>query len=364
MPVESLPLNQIIQGDCIEVMASLPARSVDVIFADPPYNLQLAQELYRPDMSKVEGVEDAWDQFESLAHYDAFTRAWLEAARRVLKETGTLWVIGTYHNIYRVGAAMQDLGYWILNDVQWVKINPMPNFKGTRFTNAQETLIWAQKVKGGRYTFNYQAMKGLNDDQQMRSDWHIPICSGAERIKIDGRKAHATQKPEALLYRVLLSSTHPGDVILDPFFGSGTTGAVAKKLGRHWIGIEQEDTYIKVARERIEATQLPLMTKALLFEDRRQAPRIPFGMLLERGLIRLGQVLTFDRDLNRQAVVLANGHLSYGETEGSIHQIGKIMAGGPCNGWDHWYIEAGEGGALVVIDALREAIQREMGEAG
>src|SRR5688572_1581800 len=275
-----LPLGQILQGDCVEILNQLPEKSVDLIFADPPYNLQLQQDLWRPNMTKVDAVDDAWDRFDDFAAYDRFTRDWLIACRRVLKDSGTLWVIGAYHNIYRVGAIMMDLGYWILNDILWIKVNPMPNFRGVRFTNAHETLLWAQKQRGARYTFNYDAMKALNDGLQMRSDWEIPICGGAERIRVDGAKAHSTQKPEALLYRVILSSSNPGDVVLDPFFGSGTTGAVAKKLHRHWIGIERDRDYIQIAQERIDEV-IPTSNPSLVsIPSRRDAQRIPFGNLL------------------------------------------------------------------------------------
>ncbi|MGH6929860.1 MAG: DNA-methyltransferase, partial [Dongiaceae bacterium] len=254
--------DEILVGDCIPILEGLPAASVDMIFADPPYNLQLENELLRPNNSVVDGVDEAWDRFDGFSDYDRFTAAWLGAARRVLKDDATLWVIGSYHNIYRVGARLQDLGFWILNDVVWRKTNPMPNFRGRRFTNAHETLIWCAKDKDARYTFNYAAMKALNDELQMRSDWVIPICAGAEREKTEGVKSHPTQKPEALLYRVLLACTNKGDVVLDPFFGTGTTGAVARRLGRKWIGIEREAKYVKVARARIDAT-LPLDESAM-----------------------------------------------------------------------------------------------------
>ena len=357
----NLPLDHIIQGDCISVLHDLPEKSLDLIFADPPYNLQLQQELWRPDMTRVDAVDDGWDQFESFEEYDRFTRDWLSACRRVLKDTGTLWVIGSYHNIYRVGSILMDLGYWILNDVIWIKTNPMPNFRGTRFTNAQETLLWAQKYKGAKYTFNYRAMKALNGDKQMRSDWLLPICSGAERIKIDGKKAHSTQKPEALLYRVIQSSTNPGDVVLDPFFGSGTTGAVAKKLRRRWIGIERDPDYVQVAQARIDTIKPDSFSDDVFtFEDRRSRPRVPFGRLIERGLIRPGQTLYFGKTGNQAATVLANGHLQYDGMTGSIHQLGKAIQGGPCNGWDHWYIDDPEAGERVVIDTLRTIIRQEM----
>ncbi len=360
-PMPDLPLDHIIQGDCISALTGLPEKSIDLIFADPPYNLQLQQELWRPNMTRVDAVDDGWDQFESFEDYDRFTQDWLSACRRVLKDTGTLWVIGSYHNIYRVGATLMDLGYWILNDVVWIKTNPMPNFRGTRFTNAQETLLWAQKHKGAKYTFNYRAMKALNGDKQMRSDWLLPICSGAERIKIDGKKAHSTQKPEALLYRVIQSSTNPGDVVLDPFFGSGTTGAVAKKLHRRWIGIERDPDYVQVAQARIDEIEPASFShEVFTFEDRRSRPRIPFGRLVERGLIQPGQILYFGKTGSQTATVLANGQLQYDGKTGSIHQLGKAIQGGPCNGWDHWYIDDPETGERVVIDTLRAVIRQEM----
>src|SRR5688572_25509758 len=287
--IKRLPLSQILHGDCIEILESLPENSVDLIFADPPYNLQLRNDLYRPNMTKVDAVTDGWDRFDSFAEYDEFTLKWLSASRRVLNDNGTIWVIGTYHNIYRVGTVMQDLHFWILNDIVFIKSNPMPNFRGVRFTNAHETLIWAQKKKGAKYTFNHQSMKALNDDLQMRSDWYKPIATGKERIKMNGKKAHSTQKPEALLYRIITASSNPGDVILDPFFGSGTTGAVAKKLGRNWIGIERDKKYIKVAQKRIDAVQ-EAHQDTIQVEKRKQL-RIPFGALLENGLLKPGQVL-------------------------------------------------------------------------
>ncbi len=359
MAEQMFPLDTIIEGDCIEVLKSLPARSVDLIFADPPYNLQLQQELWRPNMTKVDAVDDGWDQFDGFEEHDRFTEAWLTGCRRVLKDTGILWCIGTYHSIFRVGKIMQDLSYWILNDVLWIKTNPMPNFKGMRFTNAHETLIWAQKIKGKKYTFNYQAMKALNDDLQMRDDWNLPLATGAERIKVNGRKAHSTQKPEALLYRVILASSNPGDVVLDPFSGSGTTAAVAKKLGRHWIGIERDPEYVRVAQRRIEAVQ-PAPPESMVFEDRRQQPRIPFGALIERGLIQPGQALTFGKKSQAEAVVLANGHLRWNGQEGSIHAVGRLITGSPCNGWEHWYAIDAASGERVVIDTFRAQIQREM----
>ena len=355
-----LPLNQIIHGDCVKVLRTLPEKSVDLIFADPPYNLQLQQELWRPNMTKVEAVTDDWDQFANFAEYDHFTFDWLQACRRVLKDTGTLWVIGSYHNIYRVGTILMDLGYWILNDVVWVKSNPMPNFRGVRFTNAHETLIWAQKIKGASYTFNYHAMKSLNDDLQMRSDWELPLCNGKERLKgKDGSKAHATQKPAALLYRVIQSSSNPGDVVLDPFFGSGTTGAIAKKLHRHWIGIEQDAGYVKLAQERLEAIEPDEFTEEVYsFPNKRDRLRIPFGSLLEQGLLKPGQKLYFGQQGKITATVLANGQIKYNGFTGSIHQVGKAIQQGPCNGWEHWYYHDSQTGRRIVIDTLREAVRR------
>src|SRR5580704_687822 len=303
-------LNQVIEGDCVARMKALPAACADLIFADPPYNLQLRGELHRPDQSKVDAVDDHWDQFENFAAYDRFTHDWLSAARHVLSDTGTLWVIGSYHNIFRVGTTLQDLGFWILNDVVWRKSNPMPNFKGRRFTNAHETLIWATKNPKQQYTFNYEAMKALNDELQMRSDWTLPICSGGERLKnTDGQKAHSTQKPESLLHRVIVSSTRPGDVILDPFFGSGTTGAVAKRLGRHFIGIEREKAYAKHAEQRIASLDTAPATEFLITPAKREEPRIPFGIVLERGLLQPGDFL-FDERKRHRARVIADATLT------------------------------------------------------
>lgn len=349
-----LPLNQIVQGNCIEILNSLPENSVDLIFADPPYNLQLQNDLYRPNMSKVDAVNHRWDKFSSFADYDEFTNNWLRASRRALKETGTIWVIGSYHNIYRVGAIMQDLGFWILNDVIWLKTNPMPNFRGVRFTNAHETIIWAQKKKGAKYTFNHQAMKALNDDLQMRSDWVIPLATGKERIKSNGTKAHPTQKPEGLLYRVILSSSNMGDIILDPFFGSGTTGAVAKKLGRHFIGIERDKKYIKVAQKRIDAV-VKSPAEALTLPEKRNQARVPFGALIENGLLKIGQKLYFSKG-KHEAIILSNGHLKCGKSIGSIHTVAKELSNAPANGWDLWLYK--EKGKLKVIDELREKIRR------
>lgn len=358
MPAE-IPVNRILPGDCIEVLNSLPEKCVDLIFADPPYNLQLQQALWRPDMTKVDAVDDAWDRFAGFEEYDEFSRAWLSACRRVLKDNGTIWVIGTYHNIYRLGAIMQDLGFWFLNDIIWVKANPMPNFRGVRFTNAHETLLWASKNKGARHTFNHHAMKALNDGVQMRSDWRLPICSGAERLKANGKKAHSTQKPEALLTRVLLSSSNPGEIVLDPFFGSGTTGAVATKLGRRWIGIERDPAYIEIAQKRIESVtpQLYEKTATDLQDRKRSAPRIPMSTLITSGLLRPGQHLFFQGDLNQTAEVKADGKLVMDGFVGSIHQCGRRLTGGrPCNGWEHWYYEDKDGKHLP-IDNLREMLR-------
>jgi len=355
--IPSVPLDQIIQGDCVQVLNALPEKSVDLIFADPPYNLQLSQELWRPNMTKVDAVDDDWDKFSGFSEYDLFTREWLSACRRVLKDTGTIWVIGSYHNIYRVGTALQDLDYWILNDVVWVKTNPMPNFRGVRFTNAHETLLWAQKIRGARYTFNHHAMKSLNDELQMRSDWAIPLCTGKERIKVNGEKAHTTQKPEALLYRAILSSSNPGDVVLDPFFGTGTTGAVARKLKRHWIGIERDKGYIAVAQARIDAVQADMLSdEFFVFPSKRDRPRIPFGALLENGLLTSGQNLYFGKTGETTARVLANGTIKHNGMTGSIHQVGREIQNAPCNGWEHWYYLDKNTGERVVIDKLREML--------
>ena len=351
-----LKLDVVIEGDCIARMNALPEASVDLIFADPPYNLQLKGDLHRPDQSKVDAVDDHWDQFGSFAAYDKFTREWLGAARHVLSDNGAIWVIGSYHNIFRVGSILQDLGFWILNDVVWRKSNPMPNFKGRRFTNAHETLIWAGKNQETKYTFNYEAMKALNDELQMRSDWTLPICTGHERIKgADGQKAHSTQKPESLLHRVIVSSTKPGDVILDPFFGSGTTGAVAKRLGRRFIGIEREKTYADVARARI-AEVIPADSDVIeVTKSKRAEPRIPFGWVVERGLLPVGTVLQGSRK-HQTAKVRADGTLVTSNASGSIHQMGAHVQGlEACNGWTFWQFEMN--GTLVPIDVLRQQLR-------
>ena len=354
----ALPLDQVIQGNCIEILASLPENSVDLVFADPPYNLQLQQALFRPNMTLVDAVNDEWDHFEDFKSYDDFCRSWLSACRRVLKPNGTLWVIGTYHNIYRIGAIMQDLDFWFLNDVVWIKVNPMPNFRGVRFTNAHETLIWAARSRSSRYTFNHHATKTLNEDKQMRSDWLLNICTGPERLKENGKKAHSTQKPESLLYRILLSTSNPGDVVLDPFFGTGTTGAVAKRLHRHFIGIEKEEKYVRLARTRIDNLP-PELFDEQVFEVRdrkRLEPRVPFGTLLESGLLQPGQTLYFRSDRNMAAVIKPDGNLRLNGFEGSIHQVGRqLMNGNPCNGWETWYYEDPDG-KLTLIDVLRRMI--------
>jgi modification methylase len=348
-----LALDTIFRGDCIAEMARLPDKCVDMIFADPPYNLQLGGDLFRPEGGRVDAVNDDWDKFDSLTAYDDFTRQWLSEARRILKDNGTIWVIGSYHNIYRVGALLQDAEFWILNDIVWRKTNPMPNFRGTRFTNAHETLIWCAKDEKARYTFNYRAMKALNDDLQMRSDWLLPICSGGERVKgDDGSKAHPTQKPEALLYRILLACTKPGDVVLDPFFGTGTTGAVARRLRRRWIGIEREPSYIQVAEERIAST-LPLDESAMTgMAEKRAAPRVAFGTLVEIGLCPPGTCLT-DSKRRFNAKVRADGSIETGAHCGSIHKVGAALQKAPsCNGWTFWHVD--EGGSLEPLDALRQ----------
>ncbi|WP_341863357.1 site-specific DNA-methyltransferase [Gymnodinialimonas sp. 57CJ19] len=358
--VATLPLNQILAGDCIDVMNALPEASVDLIFADPPYNLQLKGDLHRPNNSKVDAVDNAWDQFDSFKAYDTFTRAWLAAAKRLLKPGGAIWVIGSYHNIFRVGAELQTQGYWILNDVVWRKSNPMPNFRGKRFTNAHETMIWASKDEGSKYTFNYEALKELNEGIQMRSDWVLPICNGGERLKDDkGDKAHPTQKPESLLHRVLVGSTNPGDVVLDPFFGTGTTGAVAKALGREFIGIEREEAYRKVAEKRISRVRKFDKASIAVTTPKRAEPRVPFGQLVERGMLRPGEMLTSPR--GHLAKVRADGTLIADDVKGSIHKVGAELEGAPsCNGWTYWNFK--RDGKNVSIDVLRQQIRAEMSE--
>ena len=332
--MSDLKTDVVMRGDCIEVLRSLPDACVDMVFADPPYNLQLGGDLLRPDNSKVDAVDDDWDKFDSFAAYDAFTREWMTECRRVLKPEGSIWVIGSYHNVFRLGAAIQDLGFWVLNDIIWRKSNPMPNFKGTRFTNAHETLIWAARSREQkRYTFNYDALKAFNEDTQMRSDWTFALCTGEERIKdADGKKAHPTQKPEALLHRVLLSATRPGDVVLDPFFGTGTTGAAAKRLGRHFIGIEREETYAKVAEKRIKAVVPAAPEDLAVMGSKKAEPRVPFGALVEAGLLRPGDRLYCPKG-EREARVRADGSLAHGELTGSIHKLGALLDNAPaCNG--------------------------------
>jgi modification methylase len=347
-----LPLGQILRGDCIEEMRKLPSGSIDMIFADPPYNLQLGGDLFRPEGGRVDAVDNDWDKFDTFAAYDRFTREWMTEAQRILKPDGSMWVIGSYHNIFRVGATLQDLGFWILNDIVWRKANPMPNFRGTRFTNAHETLIWASRDEKSKYTFNYRAMKTLNDELQMRSDWVIPICGGQERLKRGGVKAHPTQKPEALLYRILLACTNPGDVVLDPFFGTGTTGAVAKRLGREWIGCERDDTYIDVAEERIAAA-LPLDESGLkTMQSPKSQPRVAFGTLVETGYVQVGAVI-MDKAGKHRATIRADGSLLTGDLTGSIHKVGASLQNAPsCNGWTYWHIETTAG--LKPIDSLRQ----------
>ncbi len=352
--------DSIIKGDCVAALEALPEHSVDVIFADPPYNLQLDGDLTRPDQSKVDAVDDDWDKFSDFAAYDDFTRAWMLAARRVLKPTGTIWVIGSYHNIFRVGTVLQDLGFWVLNDIIWRKTNPMPNFRGRRFANAHETLIWASRSQDGKgYTFNYDALKMANDEVQMRSDWLFPICTGGERLKDEtGAKVHPTQKPEALLHRILMSSTKPGDVVLDPFFGSGTTGAVAKKLGRHFVGIEREQAYIDAATKRIaEAERIDGPVLAVT-TGKRAEPRVAFGALVESGIVAPGAVLT-DNKRRWRARVRLDGSLEGEGQIGSIHKLGALVQGlDACNGWTFWHVEADDG--LTVIDAYRKTYREEI----
>lgn len=352
--------DSIIKGDCVAALEALPSQSVDAIFADPPYNLQLGGTLHRPDQSLVDAVDNDWDQFASFEAYDAFTRAWLLACRRVLKPNGTIWVIGSYHNIYRVGSILQDMNFWILNDIVWRKTNPMPNFKGRRFQNAHETMIWASRDANAKsYTFNYEAMKASNDDVQMRSDWLFPICSGHERLKgDDGKKIHPTQKPEALLARVIMASTKPGDVVLDPFFGSGTTGAVAKRLGRHFVGIEREQDYIDAASARIAAVEPLGKAELTVMTGKKAEPRVAFNVLLESGLVRPGQVLT-DAKRRYSAIIRADGTIASGGEAGSIHRLGaKVQGLDACNGWTFWHYEDGE--TLKPIDDLRTVIRSEL----
>jgi len=354
----TLPRNVILEGDCTDVMNGLPAGSVDLIFADPPYNLQLKGELHRPDNSLVDAVDDHWDRFASFAAYDAFTKGWLAAAKRLLKPNGAIWVIGSYHNIYRLGTALQDQGFWLLNDVIWRKSNPMPNFRGKRLTNAHETLIWASRDQDAKYTFNYEALKALNDGLQMRSDWVLPICTGHERLKdAEGDKAHPTQKPESLLHRVLVATTQPGDVVLDPFFGTGTTGAVAKMLGRDYVGIEREAAYRAVAADRLARVRRFDASALEITGSKRNEPRVPFGQVVERGMLRPGEMLTSPR--HQTARVRADGTLAADGITGSIHQVGAHLERAPsCNGWTYWHFH--RDGQRIPIDILRQQIRAEM----
>jgi modification methylase len=352
---------RILVGDCIDELKKIATASVDLVFADPPYNLQLAGDLLRPNNTKVDGVDDDWDKFQDFAEYDSFCRAWLKECRRVLKPDGAIWVIGSYHNIFRLGVAIQDLGFWIQNDVIWRKVNPMPNFRGKRFTNAHETMIWAGRGRKSRVTFNYESLKASNDDLQMRSDWLFPICAGPERLKDgSGRKAHPTQKPEALLHRALLASTRPGDLVLDPFFGTGTTGAVAKRLGRRWIGIERDEDYAVAARARIAKARPMEDPDIVATPSKRDEPRIPFGWLVERGLLNPGTVLE-SPDGRWTARVRADGTLIAAEHRGSIHQVGALVQGAPaCNGWQFWCVRLE--GKLVAIDVLRQKLRAELAQ--
>ena len=346
--------NKIINGDCLVELKKIPDRTFDLVFADPPYNLQLKNKLTRPDSSEVNAVDDKWDQFESFEKYDEFTISWLKECKRILKKNGALWVIGSYHNIFRLGTAIQNLGFWILNDVVWNKNNPMPNFRGTRFTNAHETLIWASKNQKSKYTFNYQSLKCLNDDLQMRSNWNLPICSGGERLKKNGKKVHSTQKPESLLHRILLASSNRGDYILDPFLGSGTTAVVAKKLGRICFGIEKENKYFNAAKQRLNKT-IPIEDNYLdTLQNNRSKPRIPFGSLVELGIVKPGMDI-FDQKRKVNAKIMADGSIKYQKSEGSIHKIAaKILGAESCNGWTYWHYNMN--GSIVPIDNLRQKL--------
>ena len=354
--IGSLELNKIYQGDCIELLKKIPDNSVDLIFADPPYNLQLNGELYRPNQTKVDAVNDAWDKFESKEEYDKFTALWMKECHRVLKNNGSFWVIGTYHNIFRVGAILQNIGFWMLNDIIWIKTNPMPNFKGTRFNNAHETLIWATKSKSSNYTFHYHSMKVMNDDLQMRSDWYIPICQGDERIKVNGQKAHSTQKPAELLFRIILSTSNPNDIVLDPFSGSGTTAAVAKRLGRRYIAFDKEAFYIKVANDRLDKIT-PIENSLLEYKIEKRKPKVPFGNLIERGYVKIGENL-YSKDGKFFAQVQADSSLSFNGTVGSIHKISaKILKKENNNGWSYWYVKREQG--MISIDQLRHDYEKK-----
>ena len=344
--------NKIINGDCLKELKKIPDKTFDLVFADPPYNMQIGEKLIRPDSSKVNGVNDKWDQFNSFKHYDEFCKSWLTECKRILKDNGSIWVIGSYHNIFRLGYHLQNLGYWLLNDVIWRKNNPMPNFRGTRFTNAHETLIWASKTKKSKYTFNYQSLKCLNDDLQMRSDWTLPICNGKERLKKNGKKIHSTQKPEALLHRIILATTNKGDTVFDPFLGTGTTAVVSKKLGRNYYGIEKDKKYFVSAKERINKTETIADDYLDTIENNKSKPRIPFGSLVELGIIKPGTSL-FDQKKKINAKIMADGSIKYKDTEGSIHKIAaKIMGAESYNGWTYWHYNLN--GSTVLIDNLRQ----------
>ena len=346
--------NKIVKGNSLEILKSIPSKSFNLVFADPPYNLQIGKKLKRPDDSKVNGVNDKWDQFKNFEEYDNFCKKWLTECKRVLKDNGSIWVIGSYHNIFRIGYHIQNLNYWILNDVIWKKNNPMPNFRGTRFTNAHETLIWASKYKKSKYTFNYQSLKCLNDDLQMRSDWNLPICNGTERLKKNGQKLHSTQKPESLMHRVILASTNKGDLIFDPFLGTGTTATVAKKLGRNYFGIEKEEKYFKSAKKRLEETKEIEVNYLDTIKNNKSKPRIPFGSLIELGIIKPGMDI-YDQKKKINAKIMADGSIKYNESEGSIHKIAaKIIGAESCNGWTYWHYNLN--GSFLPIDNLRQRL--------
>ena len=348
-------LNKIVNGDTLEILKKIPDKTFDLVFADPPYNMQIGKKLKRPDDSKVNGVNDKWDQFSNFKHYDDFSKAWLKECKRILKENGSIWVIGTYHNIFRLGYHIQNLNYWILNDVVWRKNNPMPNFKGTRFTNAHETLIWASKNKKSKYTFNYQSLKCLNDDLQMRSDWMLPICNGKERLKKNGKKVHSTQKPESLLHRIILATTNKGDAIFDPFLGTGTTAAVAKKLGRNYFGTEKDKKYFDSALERINNTKTIEDNYLDVVQNNKSKLRVPFGSLIEMGIIKPGTIL-FDQKKKYNAKIMIDGSLKHQQTEGSIHKVAaKILGAESCNGWTYWHYQSGN--SLKPIDELRSKLR-------
>ena len=352
-------LNKIVNGNSLEILKTIPCKTFDLVFADPPYNLQIGKKLKRPDDSKVNGVNDKWDQFESFSEYDDFCKVWLAECKRVLKDKGSIWVIGSYHNIFRLGYHIQNIGYWILNDVIWKKNNPMPNFRGTRFTNAHETLIWASKNKNSKYTFNYQSLKCLNDDLQMRSDWSLPICNGSERIKRNGKKIHSTQKPESLLHRVLLASTNKGHFVFDPFLGTGTTAVVAKKLGRNYFGIEKEKKYFKTAKQRLEKTIKIEDNYLDTIKNYKSKPRIPFGFLVELGIVKPGMDI-FDQKKKINAKIMVDGSIKHHTSEGSIHKVAaKIIGAESCNGWTYWHYNIG--GNMIPIDNLRQRLISKLG---